>query len=159
MLNKAGVANTWYIPHGVDVNVYRPGDQRAARKALNLPDDRFIIGSVATNKGFPSRKCLAEQVVAFKRFKDRYKATDALLYLHCLKTTAHGGIDLIALLEDLGLAEGEDVIFSNAYTYTLGWSEERMVQLYQSFDFLTECSMGEGFGLPILEAQACGIQW
>jgi glycosyltransferase involved in cell wall biosynthesis len=32
-----------------------------------------------------------------------------------------------------------------------------MAELYSSFDVLLNPSMGEGFGVPILEAQACGV--
>ena len=31
-----------------------------------------------------------------------------------------------------------------------------MAGWYRSLDVLSACSYGEGFGLPILEAQACG---
>ena len=31
-----------------------------------------------------------------------------------------------------------------------------MANLYSSFDVLLNCSRGEGFGLPVVEAQACG---
>ena len=32
-----------------------------------------------------------------------------------------------------------------------------MVKLYNSFDALLLCSGGEGFGLPLYEAQSCGV--
>ena len=32
-----------------------------------------------------------------------------------------------------------------------------MAQLYNCFDVLSLASMGEGFGIPLIEAQACGI--
>ncbi len=32
-----------------------------------------------------------------------------------------------------------------------------MADLYSSFDVLMNPAMGEGFGLPVLEAQACGV--
>jgi glycosyltransferase involved in cell wall biosynthesis len=35
--------------------------------------------------------------------------------------------------------------------------EEKIVQLYNSFDFFLFPSLSEGFGLPILEAQKCGV--
>ena len=31
-----------------------------------------------------------------------------------------------------------------------------MADLYRAFDFLSLTSMGEGFGIPLIEAQACG---
>jgi glycosyltransferase involved in cell wall biosynthesis len=32
-----------------------------------------------------------------------------------------------------------------------------MAKIYSSFDVLMNCSAGEGFGIPIVEAQACGV--
>ena len=49
------------------------------------------------------------------------------------------------------------MIFSDQYTYLLGWPEERMAQLYNAFDVLSLASSGEGFGIPLIEAQACGV--
>jgi glycosyltransferase involved in cell wall biosynthesis len=92
---------------------------------------------------------------AFAQFKKM--RPNALMYLHTLKSTAKGGVDFAELLRRLGLVEGKDVIFSDQYTYTIGWPEERMATLYQAFDVLSLTSSGEGFGIPIIEAQACGI--
>ena len=153
-LVAAGVTNTYYIPHGVECDVFQPMDKAACREALKLPQDAFIVGSVQTNKGFPSRKVLAEQVLAFKIFKDKHP--DALLYMHCIENTAQGGVDLPALFTHLGLRYGDDVRVTNQYGYMIGWPDTRVAQLYNAFDVLTACAMGEGFGLPIVEAQACG---
>ncbi len=154
-LRKAGVTNVRYIPHGVDTKVFRPGDQREARRKLGLPEDAFIIGMVAANKGYPPRKCFPEQLLAFARFKRKHP--EALLYLHTLKTDAHGGVRFDHLLDRLGLREGEDVIFSDQYRYVLGYPEAWMADLYRCFDVLSLASMGEGFGIPLIEAQACGV--
>jgi len=154
-LNAAGVANTCYIPHGVDCNILKPMDRSAARRQFKIPEDAFVVGFVGTNKGFPARKCIAEQIVAFSMFRQRHP--QALLYLHTLATTGQGGIDIAALCQNLGLQIGTDVLISPAYTYMLGWAEERLAALYSTFDILTNTSMGEGFGLTPLEAQACGM--
>ena len=152
---KAGVLNTRYIPHGVVTDTFKPMDQHDCRKELGLPQNVFIIGMVAANKGFPARKCFAEQLTAFAEFKK--KVPDAVFYLHTIRGQEHGGINFAELLWRLGLTEGKDVIFSDQYTYILGWPEERMAQLYNCFDVLSLASMGEGFGIPLIEAQACGI--
>jgi len=155
LLRQEGIENVRYIPHGVDTNVFRPGDRTEARRKLGLPEDAFIIGMVAANQGYPPRKCFPEQLRAFSVFRRYHKG--ALLYLHTLKTTARGGIDFKELLRRLDLVEGRDVIFSDQYSYVIGWHEERMAALYQSFDVLSLTSSGEGFGIPLIEAQACGI--
>lgn len=153
MLQQAGVENVAYAPHAFNGEVFRPGNKATARKALGLPEDKWIIGMVAANKGYPSRKCYPEQVRAFADFKRRH--ADAWLYIHAVLEPVEGGIDLHALLAQLGLRPGEDYGFTNGYEYVVGWQEGRMAALYQAFDILSNASMGEGFGVPILEAQAC----
>ena len=152
---KAGVQNVRHMPMGVDTSVFIPGDQVAARMELGLPLDKFIFGAVAANKGYPNRKCFPEQVLAFSRFKKTHP--DAIMYIHTLRGTEHGGIDVDDLLRLVGLEPNVDVLFTNQYTYKLGWSEDKMATLYNCFDVLSMPSMGEGFGIPIIEAQACGI--
>lgn len=153
MLQQAGVTNTHYIPHAVDTEVFKPGDRRAARRELKLPEDVFIIGSVAANKGFPSRKCIPEQLAAFAAFHRRYP--DSLYYMHTMPYPVSDGVDVLALVENLGIADA--VRWTDGYGYLMGWTDERMATLYQSFDVLSITSMGEGFGIPLIEAQACGI--
>ena len=153
MLHNAGVTNTHYIPHGVDTKVFKPCDKAAARKKLGLPGDAFIIGSVAANKGYPSRKCLPEQLAAFAEFHRVYP--NSLYYLHTMPYPVSDGIDILALADNLGIADA--VKWTDGYSYLMGWSEERMATLYQSFDVLSATAMGEGFGIPLIEAQACGI--
>lgn len=152
---RAGLQNVRYIPHGVVCSTFKPMDKAEARRALNLPADAFIIGMVAANKGYPPRKCFPEQFMAFADFKRRHPA--AILYMHTMKDQAHGGINFAELMSRLGLVEGRDVLFTDQYAYTLGWPEERMAVLYNAFDFLSLTSSGEGFGIPLIEAQACGI--
>jgi glycosyltransferase involved in cell wall biosynthesis len=36
-------------------------------------------------------------------------------------------------------------------------TDEHMTQIYSSLDLLLATSRGEGFGLPVIEAQACGV--
>lgn len=152
-LQRAGV-RTAYVPHCYDPAQLYPGDKREARARLRLPQDKFIVGMVAANKGSPSRKCFTEQLVAFARFKQ--VQPDAWLYLHTLLSRMEQGEDLIELLRALGLKPGKDYGFTAQYDYINGWAPQSMATLFRAFDVLTNASMGEGFGVPILEAQACG---
>lgn len=151
-LRDAGV-DAVYIPHGVAVDVFHPGDKREAREKAGLPQEAFVVGMIAANKGYPSRKAFPENLLAFKAFREKHP--EAVLYLHTLETISSGGIDFRALMDNLGLPR-DSVIFCDQYFYTLGFPEEYMADAYRSMDVLLAASMGEGFGLPILEAQACG---
>src|ERR1041385_1983337 len=143
-----------YVPHGVETDVFRPGSKVDAREALGLPKDAFVVGMVAANKGVPSRKAFGQQIEAFARFHARHP--DSLLYLH----TARGDMgqldqmNLPELIRHLGI-EGA-VAFSDPYGLLLGYPDDKMANLYRSFDVLLSVSTGEGFGIPILESQAAG---
>lgn len=152
-LRNAGL-DPLYAPHGVDTSVYEPLPRDEAREALGLPTDAFIVGMVAANKGNPSRKCFPE---AFEAFRDlRRRHTDAVLYLHTEMTGRFGGVDLPTLIEQLGIPT-DAVIFGDQYRAAHQPSTpERMAQTFSAFDVLLQPSAGEGFGVPTIEAQACG---
>jgi len=143
-----------YVPHAVDTAAFSPGDKAVARADIGLPADRYIVGMVAANKGVPSRKAFGQQIEAFARFHRRHP--DALLYLH----TARGDMglpeqmNLAELVAYLGIQDA--VTFSEPYGLLLGFPDDKMASLYRSFDVLLSVSTGEGFGIPILESQACG---
>ena len=48
------------VPTGVDGNRYRPGDRAAARAALKLPQDRLIVGIVATLRSWKGHRFLVD---------------------------------------------------------------------------------------------------
>lgn len=151
-LKRIGMQNVQYVPHGVS-EMYRPIDKAAARQKMKLPQDAFIIGMVAANKSMPSRKAFSEQIAAFARFKANHP--EAMLYLHTRMDGGHGGADIGKLIEHYGL--GDSVRHTNQYGYAIGMSEQQMAIMYNSFDLLTSVSYNEGFGIPIVEAQACGV--
>jgi glycosyltransferase involved in cell wall biosynthesis/predicted O-methyltransferase YrrM len=153
-LEQAGL-DAGYIPCAIDSKLLKIGDKRAARQALGLPTDAFIAAMVAVNKGSPSRKSFPEVYVAFKRLLDMHD--DALLYIHSETTgvPAGNGLNLRELQRFVGIPEGK-VIYADQYKYLEGYSDEEMVNVFQAMDVLCSPSMAEGFGVPIVEAQACG---
>lgn len=151
---KAGL-ETYYVPHGVDTKVYRQHDMKEARRKLGLPEDAFIVGMVAANKGVPPRKAFPQNIVAFAALKRKHP--DAVLYLHTDDGTRGGEVvNLIDYCLSVGLQPGKDVWFPDQYAYTLGLPDDYMVTAYNAMDAHMLVSMGEGFGIPIIEAQACG---
>lgn len=154
-LAAAGLQSV-YVPHAVDTSVFRPltADERAtARDMLQVPQDAFVIAIVAANKDkTPPRKGWGEQFQAFARFRERHR--DAVLLVHSLLETA-GGVNLMKLVYDLGIQDA--VQFTDQYAQVAGlYRQEDIAAVMGCADVLSNCSWGEGFGLPVLEAQACG---
>ena len=105
------------------------------------------------NKGvLPARKAWGENILAFSIFAKRHP--EALLYLHTEAKPSHG-IDLPMLVEAAGLTPAQ-VQFVDQYDHRLGVDDATMAAIYSRTDVLLSATAGEGFGLPVLEAQACG---
>lgn len=154
--NKAGL-DCYYVPHGVDTALYKPIDRTVAREKLGLPKDAFLIGTVAMNKGQPSRKCFPSMIQAFANFKQRH--TDAVYYIHTQEGVGQdglGGINIPEICTLFGLRYGRDVILPDPYAMMMGFTDDIMAHVYSALDVHMLVSMGEGFGIPIIEAQACG---
>lgn len=143
-----------YVPHGVDTAIYKPTTSDV-REQMNVPEDAFLVGMVAANKGRPSRKCFQQAFEAFRHLLQKHD--DVFLYLHTTLAPEYAqGEDLLALLGSLEIPE-DRVRFPNQYSMIQApVPGKRMADIYSSFDVLLNASMGEGFGVPILEAQACG---
>lgn len=162
-MSKYGVEKTheagldcYYVPHGVDTKQYHPIDKEKAREELKLPKDKYIIGTVAMNKGAnPSRKSFVEMLSAFTLFKQTH--TNAVYLLHTsMGENMDGVVHFKELCAQNGLEIGKDVLFTDQYFGYVGAPVDFMANLYSAMDVFLLTSMGEGFGIPILEAQACG---
>ncbi len=149
---RKGIENT-YIPHCIDTKIFKPYDKIESRKIYAIPEDAYVVGMVAQNKSMPSRKSFQQAFEAFKIFsKDKPKAR---LYLHTVMDTIQGGMNIAEYAQHLGILDR--ITFTLPYNYLYKFGSEDMAKLYSSFDVLLNPSMGEGFGIPIVEAQACGV--
>jgi glycosyltransferase involved in cell wall biosynthesis len=68
-----------------------------------------------------------------------------------------GGFDLPTLLAACGVP-ADSIIFPERDRLRRGYSQEDMAALYSAFDVLANPSYGEGFGVPVVEAQSCGTR-
>jgi len=143
-----------YIPHGVDTAFYclDPAPKADLKERLGFPRDCYLVGMVAANKGWPSRKAFEECFDAFSQFVQECR--EARLYAHSMSSSVYKGPDL----NNLGVSYGISsyLRFANPYLLLTRYSLDDMRQTYSAFDVLLAPAYGEGFGLPIVEAQACG---
>ncbi|MGE0025718.1 MAG: glycosyltransferase [Thermoleophilia bacterium] len=155
MARVRGITDVRTIPYMVDTDVYCPGDQVEARRAWGIPEGAFVVGMVAMNKlaAGVDRKCFEQQIAAFARLRAAHD--DAVLYLHT-HVMAPDGLMLQALVERYDVPR-ESVMFTDGLVLTVGATPEMMANLYRAFDVVTLVSGGEGAGMPLLEAAACGV--
>ena len=148
----AGFNDVLYCPHAIDTKTFRPPEDRdGLREAFGLPEDTFLVGVNAANND-AIRKAAPEMMLAFAVFLNEHP--EAMLALH---TGIHqdGGQDLEFLGEHLGITDRMLVV--DQYRYTTGLiTPSDMATWTQALDVLLASTYAEGFGLPILEAQACG---
>ena len=152
-LAEAGL-DALYVPHGIDTTVFRPSPRAEARAALGISEDVFLVGMVAANKGSsPARKGWDEAFQAFAEFHRQHP--DSRLYLHT-ELQAAIGLHLPTLVQACGIP-AEAVIACDQYRYIVGaHPPEYLALAYSAMDVLLNPAYGEGFGIPIVEAQACG---
>jgi len=150
-LFRNGMHST-YIPHTVDTNLFKPLDKKEAKKVLGLPEDYFMFGMVSANKDNPPRKAFQKVMDAFKKFLEKHPKSG--LYFHTLLEQG-GGFNIKQYADFLGIQKNIFHLPPYQYLYNVGKAE--MPKIYNAFDCLLCPSLNEGFGVPIIEAQACGV--
>ena len=150
-----------YIPHSVDtVSTFKPTDKigkQNNREFLGIKDDDFLVVMNSANKANKSvhRKSFDTAFMAFSVFKQ--KVPNAYLYVHTEPKGIYGGFHLPRLAEACGIPM-DSVIFPDAIDYRLGVDPKDLAGFYSAADVVMQMSLGGGFEIPIIEAQACGTR-
>ena len=155
MIERAGL-ECLYVPHALEA-VWRPTASYkgvTGRQLMNVPEDAFVITMANANKGStPPRKSWPENFMAVAEMMER--RSDVWLYVHSEDRGSMGGVDLHVLAEACGL-DRDRVRFVDQFAFRMGIPQEAVAAIYTASDVLLASSMGEGFGLTPLEAQATG---
>ena len=132
--------NVTAICHGVDRELYFPIYN--AKEQLGVAKD-FIVGNINSNT---YRKRLDLFLEGFAKFAEGKSDVKCLIHANNPDTA----YDLSSLAKDLGIVE--KVILS-----TDKLTVDKLNVLYNVMDVNTNTSLGEGFGLSLIEGAACGV--
>lgn len=147
-----------YVPLCYDPAVWQYQEKADARARAGIPEQPFWVTFVGVNDSIPSRKGIPELLTAWQAFIEHHP--DAVLYLHTslhgnLAQSNIGGVKIDALLTSLRLTPN-NVKIVDEYEYRTGVPHKKLATLMAASDVVILPSRGEGFGLPLIEAQAVG---
>ena len=147
---QAAMPGSELVYHGIDTKTFHPIDKKQAKRTLGFDPERFLVLRVDKNS---IRKNYADSWRALRPLLRKYSDID--VHFHCLPNEPRDGINIRAFIsgdEDIR----DRVSFSSGLGGFTGWGDDHMVNLYSAADLFISTSMGEGFGLTIAEALACG---
>lgn len=168
---------------GIDPAVYKPLPKRELRQEMGLDPDCFIVGTVMRNQ---KRKLFFELMKSFRLFLDRAPteiASKTFLYLHTsypekmgwdipdgILQNKLGGKVLMTYVcktckkffpsvfnDALHKCKFCHNISSVCPTVSHGVSIAELAQIYNLLDLYVQYAICEGFGMPAVEAAACGV--
>ena len=150
-LEKEGFASK-LILEGIDPEIFKPMDKKKLRDKYKFPQDAFLFGMVAANKENIPRKSFQEVLEAFAKFHQNH--ANAAIFFHT-QQVAPGGFPILDYARYLGVAHR--CYFPQQYHASFGSDSKIIAEEINCFDVYMNPSMTEGFGLGMVESQACGV--
>jgi glycosyltransferase involved in cell wall biosynthesis len=168
---------------GVDLACFHPiiNEQRDIRIALGLPEDSFIIGTVVRNQ---KRKLIPDLFDALKLLQEKNPELYKKTYLYIHTSYPDAGWDIPQLLKEYNISNKVfftyacrhcghicSMLFSHVVagcprcgqksmqlpSVNNGIDSHRLAHIINTFDLYVQYAICEGFGMPQVEAGACGI--
>jgi glycosyltransferase involved in cell wall biosynthesis len=154
-------------------------DKSECRKALGISDDAKIVGTVMRNQ---RRKLFPDLFESFSKYLKKSGDTNA--YLYCHTSYPDNGWPLAELIVQHGIAsrtlltyhcEACGSVFASFFSNPIrncskcgnfsaksssvnhGIDVPTLANVYNCMDLYIQCANSEGFGLPTIEAAACGV--
>jgi glycosyltransferase involved in cell wall biosynthesis len=150
-----------YIPHGVDENIFKPSsvDKEVIKARFGL-QGKFVYGALNRNIW---RKQYPNLLKAFADLKYRDNVKDIAMFIIADPYDIQGNniinwANYFNLTVSNSSGSPADIMLHPSLMNILTpLSDQQIVEAYNTFDVLVTASQSEGFGLPTLEAQACGV--
>jgi len=147
-------SNITYIPHAIDTKEMFTDVGQAGRKAMGIPEDAHLTVMNAANRGRqPIRKSFDTNLLALSEHMKTHP--DAWAYIHTEPEGISDGMNLPRFLRAID-APMERFRWPEPMAFRNGIPNEHLKHIYSAADVYLGASMGEGFGIPTIEAQACG---
>ncbi len=134
---------------GVDLDLFRPGDQAAVRRDLDLPEDAIVLAFAGRIQPLKAPDVLVR--AAARLLEDRPELRDRLVVAVVGGPSGSGTAQpdaLVRLAEELGV--------SPVVRFVPPVPQGDLARWYQAATVVAVPSYNESFGLVALEAQACG---
>ena len=178
LLNVIGCASP-----GIDPKIYKPYDKKQIRQELGLDPNANIIGTVMRNQ---KRKLFPELIKSFSKFlkvappeiKDNTylllhtsypekmgwnlgyhiaeeEVAGKVLTTYICKTCRRWKIDYFK--DSLNFCQHCKTISSVMPSVGMGLDVPDLVKIYNAMDLYVQYAICEGFGMPQVEATACGV--
>ena len=133
------------VQYAIDTELFYP--QKKERT------DGFTIGYVGRNQW---RKNIQGVISAFDMFRHKHKT--GYLYLHTkAEDKGQFGCNPLELLKDKGYYLTRDYYVPTNLNVNKGVKRETMNDIYNKFDVFLSASVGEGYGMPYIEAMLAGV--
>jgi glycosyltransferase involved in cell wall biosynthesis len=140
-----------YIPHAVNSDIFAKREKEELKDFVKssfkekYDENKFIF---FWNNRNARRKQSGSLLFWFKTFLDKIGQDKACMIMHTDPKDVHGQ-DLLAIIEELGLVNGE-VLFSREKV-----DSNLLANMYNMSDCTINVSDAEGFGLSTLESLSC----
>lgn len=154
------------VYHGIDTELWWPIWEKPkvtttgiecftkedCKEAFGFPRDSFLIGRVDTNSGRKDYPALVKAVWPVMEQHEEVRC-----HFHCEDEGSSVGVRFGAMLSRNQNVDPQRFHFPGLHTSFEGWAQQDLNVLYSAFDIFASTSRGEGFGLTLLEAAACGL--
>jgi D-inositol-3-phosphate glycosyltransferase len=148
-LYGAPVEKVHTVAPGVDLDLFRPGSQLAARQEVGLPSDAIVLAFVGRIQPLKAPDVLLR---AAAELLSRGSVPRSRLVVLVVGGPSGTGLEAPTALQELAVSLG----IADVVRFLPPRRGEALRDVYRAADVVAVPSHNESFGLVALEAQACG---